>query len=604
MENCYNGRGRKSQRVELKLYLPKLVFVSADAGNNVFWGNIGGALSSQNDLWSELVGLHETDAGQQVLIQENEGAIDAVRGGLADVERALDDKMDANTFYGANGGTGLVSTNVDFAVNGDSVELSQWYIDTHTKNEIVLRKNMPLASQDHAGLMSYEDKARLDRLADDAVTGVFAGGSNVHVSRSDDAVTVSVDIPDQAGYGTYGFDGTVRAVGDVISYDPERVTMVSGVLQSGTQLYDSAGNEAGSVHAAVAVDAVNGIAIVTSINSGTGTWGKIDGALSDQSDLKGVLDGKTDRGVSSGNVTNAIDNTADGASVTAAVSGGERGGLDVGKRDVDKVAVSLSVTDAAGEGAHVVQTIDGAFINQPDVDGPSVDITDSGMLIANRDYVNDRIAKNQADNPVNDGTLTIQKEGTTVGTFGANQSSGATVNIVETDPNVIEWAKNRGSVLEAIYGVGFDWNDVVDNGIYVSMDMTATENAPPNANNNGSTVVVCKTATGLISQTVSGLKRWYVRGFDGTGWSAWQQIKTDVAYSDVTGTPAIGNATVNIKDGTGVIVTFTTNQGGADVDIDLSKVAFSGSYADLADRPTIPVVNNGTLTIQKEGTTV
>lgn len=37
---------------------------------------------------------------------------------------------------------------------------------------------------------------------------------------------------------------------------------------------------------------------------------------------------------------------------------------------------------------------------------------------------------------------------------------------------------------------------------------------------------------------------------------------------------------------------------------DLSDVAFSGDYDDLSNKPTIPTVNNATLTIQKNGTTV
>lgn len=36
----------------------------------------------------------------------------------------------------------------------------------------------------------------------------------------------------------------------------------------------------------------------------------------------------------------------------------------------------------------------------------------------------------------------------------------------------------------------------------------------------------------------------------------------------------------------------------------LSTVATSGSYNDLSNKPTIPTVNNGTLTIKKNGTTV
>lgn len=37
---------------------------------------------------------------------------------------------------------------------------------------------------------------------------------------------------------------------------------------------------------------------------------------------------------------------------------------------------------------------------------------------------------------------------------------------------------------------------------------------------------------------------------------------------------------------------------------DLKTVAFSGSYTDLSNQPTIPAVNNGKLTIQKNGTNV
>lgn len=37
---------------------------------------------------------------------------------------------------------------------------------------------------------------------------------------------------------------------------------------------------------------------------------------------------------------------------------------------------------------------------------------------------------------------------------------------------------------------------------------------------------------------------------------------------------------------------------------DLKTVAFSGSYNDLSNKPTIPTVNNATLTIQRNGTSV
>ena len=48
----------------------------------------------------------------------------------------------------------------------------------------------------------------------------------------------------------------------------------------------------------------------------------------------------------------------------------------------------------------------------------------------------------------------------------------------------------------------------------------------------------------------------------------------------------------------------TTNKLSSSLVDGLSKVATSGSYNDLSNTPTIPTVNNGTLTIQKNGTTI
>lgn len=42
---------------------------------------------------------------------------------------------------------------------------------------------------------------------------------------------------------------------------------------------------------------------------------------------------------------------------------------------------------------------------------------------------------------VNNATLTIQKEGSSIGTFTANSATNTTINVVETDPTVPSWAK-------------------------------------------------------------------------------------------------------------------------------------------------------------------
>lgn len=88
----------------------------------------------------------------------------------------------------------------------------------------------------------------------------------------------------------------------------------------------------------------------------------------------------------------------------------------------------------------------------------------------------------------------------------------------------------------------------------------------------------------------------------------------DVNKFDVDGT------TVNIEDSTARTPTFSEASTRANISsgenlstlfgkikkyfTDLKTVAFSGSYNDLTDKPTIPTVNNATLTIQKNGANV
>ena len=68
----------------------------------------------------------------------------------------------------------------------------------------------------------------------------------------------------------------------------------------------------------------------------------------------------------------------------------------------------------------------------------------------------------------------------------------------------------------------------------------------------------------------------------------------DANYITLAQVPAQVNADWNATSGMGVILNKPT----------LATVATSGSYNDLSDKPTIPTVNNATLTIQKNGTNV
>ena len=78
------------------------------------------------------------------------------------------------------------------------------------------------------------------------------------------------------------------------------------------------------------------------------------------------------------------------------------------------------------------------------------------------------------------------------------------------------------------------------------------------------------------------------------------------ALPSTTVIPTVNNSTITIKkNSSDTGDSFTTNTSSAKtINLGLSTVATSGSYNDLSNKPTIPTVNNATLTIQKNGTTV
>lgn len=78
-------------------------------------------------------------------------------------------------------------------------------------------------------------------------------------------------------------------------------------------------------------------------------------------------------------------------------------------------------------------------------------------------------------------------------------------------------------------------------------------------------------------------------------------VLVDTALSS-TSTNAIANNTVkNALDGK---ANSSHTHSASDITSGLATVATSGSYNDLSNKPTIPTVNNATLTIQKNGTSV
>lgn len=142
---------------------------------------------------------------------------------------------------------------------------------------------------------------------------------------------------------------------------------------------------------------------------------------------------------------------------------------------------------------------------------------------------------------VNDATLTIQKNGTTVGTFTANSATNQTANIT----------------------VPVDTSDLNNDGD--GQSPFATEDYVDVNGGKIDTIEVNGVEQQIVNKTVD--------------------ITVPTKTSDLTNDGSDGTSTYVEAD-------------------DLGAAAFSNRYADLDGLPTIPTVNDATLTIQKNGTNV
>ena len=258
---------------------------------------------------------------------------------------------------------------------------------------------------------------------------------------------------------------------------------------------------------------------------------------------------------------------------------------------------------------------------------------------------------------VNDGALTIQKNGTNVATFTANQSTAATANI--TVPTAVSELTNDSGYLTS--SSNLDASKLTSGTVDIArLPQGALERLIKVANEAaryalttadvqlGDTVQQLDTGIMYIVTDADHLDSaaGYTEYTAGTAasvpWSGvtgkptFAAVATSGAYSDLTGTPTIptvNDATLTIqKNGTDV-ATFSANSSTnatanitvptktSDLNNDsgfitgvawddvtnkpsFATVATSGNYNDLSNKPTIPTVNNATLTIQKNGTTV
>lgn len=222
---------------------------------------------------------------------------------------------------------------------------------------------------------------------------------------------------------------------------------------------------------------------------------------------------------------------------------------------------------------------------------------------------------------IGNATLTIQKNGTSAGTFTANATSNKTINITvpttaadvsalpastkygasiavsinTTDYKVTTTLKDQdGNTLGTAQVIDLPLESVVVNGSYDNTNKKIVLTLQ-----NGSTIdiPVADLVAGLQSEITS-TNKLASDLVDDTNQA--HKFITSAEKTKLSGIAA--GAEVNVQSdwdqATSTADDYIKNKPS------LATVATSGSYDDLSDKPTIPTVNNATLTIQKNGTNV
>ena len=178
---------------------------------------------------------------------------------------------------------------------------------------------------------------------------------------------------------------------------------------------------------------------------------------------------------------------------------------------------------------------------------------------------------------VNDGTLTIKVNGATAGTFTANQSTNATANI--TVPTAVSELTNDSGYL------------------------TSSSNLDASKLTSG-TVDIERLPQGALERLIkvaNEAARYALTTADVQLGDTVQQLDTGIMYV-VTDTAHLDSAAgyTEYTAGTAASVPWSGVTGKPT----FAAVATSGAYSDLTGTPTIPTVNDATLTIQQNGVNV
>lgn len=218
-------------------------------------------------------------------------------------------------------------------------------------------------------------------------------------------------------------------------------------------------------------------------------------------------------------------------------------------------------------------------------------------------------------------------------------SKYAKINDIPTSTTVSNWGftKNIGTITGIkMNNVSKGTSGVVDLGTVLTahQDISGkanlsggntfsglqTVNAPANSNGIEQATAKFKTANGgsitfgkegsnsgtmIRLDQKDGTCRLRFRSSATAGAMVWEQPEQgSCLYYDVSGVQFRGCTSVLFNNFKSAGYLYTDSSGSLKKGNSLAKVATTGSYTDLSNTPTIPTVNNGTLTIKQNGTTV
>lgn len=311
-----------------------------------------------------------------------------------------------------------------------------------------------------------------------------------------------------------------------------------------------------------------------------------------------------------GNIISATDTVYTLPTASASTLGGVKVGTNLTITDGVLSADAQPAILYSGTG----QNTDGAMTQKATTDalGLKANSADLATVATSGSYTD--LSNKPTIPTVNDATLTIQKNSSNVGTFTANASENKIIDI-SVPTKVSDLTNDSGFI------TGVDWDDITDKPTFATVATTGSYNDLLNKPSIPAAQIQSDWA-----QTTTTAKD-YIKNKPELA-----TVATSGDYDDLSNKPTIptvNNATLTIqKNGTNV-QTFTANSATnatANITVptatsdltnngedgtstyveasDLATVATSGSYNDLSNKPTIPTVNNATLTIQKNATTV